>query len=152
MQRQLQRTRVNGPRGTGQGGFTFLGLILAVALLSLGLSVASEVWFTTAHGQRSEQSQWVAQEFVRAIGSYYLSGPAGVKHFPKQLQDLVEDNRSGTVRRHLRQIYLNPYTGRGEWELVPASGGGFSGVRAAFWQAESQKLEWMSVVYSPPLP
>lgn len=135
--------------GLRQRGFTFLGVLLAVALLSVGLTATSEVWYTTAQRQRAEQGRWVAQEFVTAIGSYYESGPGGVKRFPNQLEDLLEDRRSSGVRRHLRQIYLNPYTGKREWELVPAAGGGFSGVKAPFWQANSQMPEWRPMTWVP---
>ena len=132
-----------------QGGFTFLGLLLAVALMGVGLTAASEVWITTAQRQRAEQSRWVAQEFVRAIGSYYESGPGGVKQFPAQLEDLLEDRRGPVVRRHLRQVYLNPYTGNREWELAPALGGGFNGVKVKLWNASSGKYTLEESIYLP---
>ena len=39
----------------GERGFTYLGVLFAIAVLGLGLSAASEVWVTTAKRQRMEQ-------------------------------------------------------------------------------------------------
>lgn len=60
-------------------GFTYLGLLLAIALVGLGLSVASEVWVNVARRQKLEQLEFVGQQFVQAIGSYYESTPGPVK-------------------------------------------------------------------------
>lgn len=135
-----------------QGGFTFLGLLLAIVLLGIGLTAASEVWFTTAQRQRQAQSQWVAQEFVHAIGSYYESGPGGVKRFPKSVDDLLEDRRSGTLRRHLRQIYVNPQTGNREWAWVTAPDGGLMGVQTPTWDAGSEAPRLRDLIYRPVMP
>ena len=132
-----------------EGGFTFLGLLLAIVLLGIGLTAASEVWFTTAQRQRQMQSQWAAQEFVRAIGSYYESGPGGVKRFPKSVDDLLEDRRDAVLRRHLRQIYVNPQTGNREWAWVTAPDGGLMGVRTPVWDAGAESLLPREVVYLP---
>ena len=112
-----------------QRGFTYLGVLLATALVSLGLTAAAEVWTTVARRQRLEQLEWVGQQYVQAIGSYYEATPGLVKNYPKTLQDLVEDKRNAFVRRHLRQVYVNPFTGVADWELIEAPTGGVRGVR-----------------------
>jgi type II secretory pathway pseudopilin PulG len=66
-----------------QHGFTYLGVLLAIALLSVGLTAASEVWVTVARRQRLEQLNWAGQQFAQAIGSYYESSPGGAKAYPK---------------------------------------------------------------------
>jgi type II secretory pathway pseudopilin PulG len=113
-----------------QRGFTYLGVLLAIALLGIGLVAASEVWMTTAKRQRIEQLDWVGQQYVQAIGSYYESSPGSVKTFPKSLEDLLEDRRVSFVRRHLRQLYVNPLTGKLDWELIEAPAASIRGVRA----------------------
>ena len=112
-----------------QHGFTYLGLLLAIALLGLGLTTASELWTTTAHRQRLEQLEWVGQQYAQAIGSYYEATPGRVKSFPRSLDDLVEDKRFAFKRRHLRRVYANPLTGRREWDVVTAPDGGIRCVR-----------------------
>ena len=46
----------------------------------------------------------------------------------QKLEDLLRDTRFLTVQRYLRTIYRDPMTGRPEWGLVPAPGGGIMGV------------------------
>lgn len=113
-----------------QRGFTYLGVLLAIALLGIGVAAASEVWVTTAKRQRMEQLEWVGQQYVLAIGSYYESSPGTAKHFPKSLEDLIEDRRVPHTRRHLRRLYVNPISGKFDWELVDLPGLGIRGVRA----------------------
>lgn len=110
-------------------GFTYLGLLLSIAIVGLGLTLASEVWVNVARRQKLEQLEFVGQQFVQAIGSYYESTPGPVKRYPTTLQDLLDDRRNAFVRRHLRQVYVNPFTGLSDWEAVVAPAGGIQGVR-----------------------
>lgn len=114
---------------TAQRGFTYLGLVFAIALLGVGLAAASEAWSTTANRQRLEQLQWVGEQYARAIGSYYESSPGGAKTYPRSLDDLLLDQRVPFVRRHLRQLYVNPMSGQLDWEVIVAPGKGIRGVR-----------------------
>jgi len=113
-----------------QRGFTYLGVLVAVAVLGIGLTAASEVWVTLARRERMAQLQWIGEQYVQAIGSYYNASPGSVKAYPKTLQDLLEDKRYVTMRRHLRQPYANPVTGKDDWELLMTPEGGIRGVRA----------------------
>lgn len=130
-------------------GFTYLGVLLAIALLSVGLTAASEVWVTTARRHRMEQLEWVGQQFVQAIGSYYQSSPPGVKTYPPSLQALLEDKRYPFVRRHLRQVYLNPFTGTADWEMVKAPDSGIRGVRVHLGVAADAAMASREFVYVP---
>lgn len=113
-----------------QRGFTFLWVVLAIAILGVGLLAVSEVWVANARRQKLVELDWVGVQFTQAIGSYYYATPASVKAYPQGLQDLIEDRRYGTIRRHLREVYRNPFTGAPDWELVPSPSGGIRGVRA----------------------
>lgn len=127
-----------------QRGFTYLGLLLAIALIGIGLAAASEVWSTVAKRQRLEQLEWVGRQYVQAIASYYESSPGRVKAYPKTLQDLVEDKRFPFTRRHLRQAYPNPFGGESDWILVSAADGGIRGLRIVV-AGQQEKV----FVYSP---
>jgi type II secretory pathway pseudopilin PulG len=125
-----------------QRGFTYLGVLIAVAVLGIGLSVASEVWVTNARRQRLEELEWIGQQYVQAIGSDYESSPGRVKTYPKSLQELLEDHRFLTKRRHLRRMYLNPLSGHADWEIVLAPDGGIKGLTVRSRMDDStQKIE-----------
>lgn len=114
---------------TCQLGFTYVWVLLATALTSLGLVAVSEVWSTTMKRQQLEQLNWAGAQYVGAIASYY--GAAGaIRQLPVRLDDLLEDRRAPIVRRHLRTIYLNPFTDSPDWELLRNQSGGIYGVRA----------------------
>ena len=102
---------------SAQAGFTFIGVLLLVAIIGLALAAAGELWSTAVKREKEVQLLFVGDEFRRAIGSYYESSP-GVKQFPRQLEDLLEDRRSPAVRRHLRKIYVDPITNTTKWGLV----------------------------------
>ena len=113
------------------GGFTYLGVLLAIALLGVSLSITAEVWTTTAHRQKLVEVEFVGQQYVLAIASYYDSSWGGPKVLPKDISDLLEDRRGPVIRRHLRRIYLNPFTGSQAWRPINASQGGIEGVEIA---------------------
>src|SRR5882724_4645297 len=112
-------------------GFTYLGILLAIALLGIGLVGATEVWVTTARRHRMEQLEWIGVQFTQAIGSYYDASTGSVKIYPDTLQELLEDHRYLTLRRHLRVIYANPFTGKADWEIIRAADGRVRGIRAS---------------------
>jgi hypothetical protein len=62
--------------------------------------------------------------------NYYAGTPAGKPRFPRALEDLVEDNRFPVPRRHLRRVYPDPLSGKADWALIDAPGGGIAGVHS----------------------
>lgn len=116
------------PALDSQKGFTYLGLLFALALLGLALGAAGTVWSAARQRDRERQLLWVGGQIRQAIGHYYLAGPGGLRAFPKSLEDLVEDRRGPTVVRHLRQVYPDPMTDSPDWELVTGADGAVTGV------------------------
>lgn len=112
-------------------GFTYLWMLVAIALLGLGLAAVAEVWATSARRQKLVELEWIGGQFTRAIGSYYQSTPGAVKSYPASLQELIDDRRYLTTRRHLRTIYANPFTSRQDWDPVVAADGRLRGIRLA---------------------
>jgi len=107
-----------------QDGFTYIGLLVAVVILGLMLTVVGRVWTTTEQREREIQLLFVGHEFRAAIGGYFAHG----RRFPQTLQDLLGDPDSPLPQRYLRRLYVDPMTGTTDWQLIPAPGGGFMGV------------------------
>jgi len=123
------RRGVTCGRSTNRG-FAYLAMLFAIAVLGIGLVAASEIWATTVRREKEIELEWAGAQYVAAIGSYYYASPTGAKRYPNDLQELIEDKRYVTLRRHLRSLYPNPLTGARDWELVKASDGLIRGVRA----------------------
>lgn len=98
-------------------GFTYLGLLIAVALMGIGLAAIGEVWSTALKRERERELLFVGGQFRQAIGRYYEGSP-GVKQYPRKLEDLLEDKRFPVIKRYLRRIYLDPMTGKPDWGLL----------------------------------
>src|SRR5205823_6154307 len=67
-------------------------------------------------------------EFRQAITAYYEHTPGIVKRYPQKLEDLLEDKRYPMAKRYLRRLYADPMTGKAQWGLMQAPGGGIMGV------------------------
>ena len=103
-------------------GFTYLGLLLLIAIGGIGLAVVGQVWHTESQREREKELLFIGEQYAKAIGSYYENSPDGVRQYPATLQDLLRDNRFPTVKRHLRKHYRDPITGGEEWGLMLEQG------------------------------
>lgn len=112
---------VHSDRGK-QRGFTYLGLLFAVAAMGILLAAAAGVWETTARRERETELLFIGNEFRNAIGSYYSHTPDAAKQYPLTLEDLLQDTRSPVPYRHLRKLYRDPFTHNTKWGLVRAGG------------------------------
>ncbi len=111
-----------------QRGFVYLGLLFWVALAGVGLAAVGTVWSTKAQREREQELVFVGSQFQAALESYLLYSPEAARQLPKSLDELLADSRSGSVRRHLRRVYVDPMTGRDEWGLVREPDGRIRGV------------------------
>ncbi|MBK9522300.1 MAG: type II secretion system protein [Rhodocyclaceae bacterium] len=109
-------------------GFTYLGLLFAIALVGVVLASVGVVWSAERQREREVELLFIGTQFRNAIASYYERSPGRVKRYPSTLDDLVKDNRFLTIRRHVRRIYVDPMTNAAEWGLVRAPEGGIMGV------------------------
>jgi type II secretory pathway pseudopilin PulG len=99
-------------------GFTYFGVLFAIALLGCAMATGGTLWSFSARRERERELLWTGDQFRRAIASYYSAGPPGVREFPRNLADLLEDRRGPAVRRHLRRLYPDPITGNLDWQMV----------------------------------
>lgn len=105
-----------------QRGFTYMGLLLFVAMSGIALSVIGPVWHTEAQREREKELLFVGEQMAQAIASYHQHTPGGVKQYPASLEDLLQDKRFPTMRRHLRKLYRDPMTGSTDWGLIREQG------------------------------
>ncbi|MFL6694770.1 MAG: type II secretion system protein [Ramlibacter sp.] len=117
-----------GPRA-GEAGYTYIGLLLLVAMIGIVLATAGVVWRTEMQREREAQLLFVGEQFAAAITDFYERTPAGQRpRFPARLEELLDDPRWPTTKRHLRRLYVDPFTGEANWGLVPSPEGGILGV------------------------
>lgn len=110
------------------GGFTYVGLLVLVALIGLMLATAGEVAATAAQRERETQLLWVGHQYRAAIGRYWSHKRA----YPQNLQDLLGAAPDAPVQvRYLRRLYPDPMTNAVDWVLVPAPNGGIIGVTSS---------------------
>ncbi len=117
-------------RRVSQTGFTYIGALILVAAMGLALTLAAQVWRTGLQRDKEAQLLFVGNQFREAISRYYARSPGAARQFPSRLEDLLKDNRFPQTVRHLRRIYVDPVTGKPDWALVMAPGGGIRGVRS----------------------
>lgn len=102
-------------------GFTYLMLLWWVAIASVMLAALGQQWAFERRRQKEIDMVFRAHDIQRALGAYYAAAPASqVRVWPKRLEDLLEDRRGPVVRRHLRQLWKDPLTGRSNWGLIAA--------------------------------
>jgi type II secretory pathway pseudopilin PulG len=98
---------------SSERGFAMAGLLVAIALLSLGLSMAMPTWKTMAQREKETELIWRGQQYDRAIQLYRKKNAApGAPSIDK----LVEG-------RFLRKKYKDPVT-NGDFEIVGVSQAG----------------------------
>jgi len=106
-----------------QRGFTYLGLLFAVAVLGITLASVGVVWSTQARREREAELLWIGDQYRNAIAQYRNYGG----QLPQALADLVQDPRVPLPRRFLRRLYADPMTGQVDWQLITVPGGAGNG-------------------------
>ena len=113
---------------SSQRGFTYIGLMIAVAIMGISLAAVGEMWHNIQVREKEKQLLFIGHQYRQAIAHYYEETPGAVKKYPTSLDDLVKDSRYVTIKRHLRKRYKDPITGSEEWGLIPGTNGGIMGV------------------------
>lgn len=151
-----------------QQGFTYLGLLFAIALMGATLALTGVVWHAAQKREKERQLLFVGNQYRQAIAAYYNRSPGSVKQFPATLNDLLKDPRQLVPTRYLRRIYPDPVTGKTEWGLVktrddrimgvfslsedePVKQSNFRGADKDF-EGKMRYAEWRFVHVAPQMP
>ncbi|MBS1209424.1 MAG: hypothetical protein H6R19_1822 [Proteobacteria bacterium] len=113
-------------------GFTYVGLLIIIAIISLAATATLQLGAIAYRRQAEEELLFIGLQYKRAIRSYFEAAPPGaLSAAPTQLEDLLRDPRYPGVRRHIRQLYNDPMTGKLDWVLIKsADGKGLLGVHS----------------------
>jgi type II secretory pathway pseudopilin PulG len=107
-----------------QAGFTYVGMIVFVAIIGLVGAATLKVGALLARADAEHELLEIGAEFGAALASYAQATPPGQPQQPLSLEALLRDPRFPVPRRHLRRIFVDPVTGRAEWGLVRGAEGG----------------------------
>lgn len=109
-------------------GFTYIGLLIFVAILSVSLLGVAESWQLSVRREKEKELLFIGEQFRRALDRYSNHALPGTSRYPRTLEDLLKDPRYPQTRRYLRRIYVDPMTGNSEWGLFRGPGGDIWGV------------------------
>ena len=97
-----------------QDGFTYLMLLLWVALAGVVLAALGTSWSLMQRREREAEWWFAGQQYRHALQAYRDATPA--QELPRSLEQLIDDRRGPVPRHYLRQMYPDPITG-GPWAL-----------------------------------
>ena len=118
-------------------GFTYMGLLIIVAVMGTALAAFGELYSRSAQREKERELLFVGNEYRQAIAAYYQKSP-GQKAYPKSLDELVEDKRFPMPQRYLRRLYRDPIT-NGEWGVVEVPGG--AGIMGVYSRSEEAPMK-----------
>lgn len=101
-----------------ENGFVYLWALFSVVLAGIVMAGAGQVWQAKSQRDKEAELMFIGEEFRKAIMSYHNSSN---KQYPSSLEDLLKDERSPNIKRHLRKIYVDPITNTAEWGFVDES-------------------------------
>lgn len=123
------------PSGSADASPSFRVEPRHVGLLAAGALVLGGAWFATTSAEakirREEQLIYSGTEIRDAIASYYFAAAPGKRELPRDMQDLIDDTRDGSHRRHLSRLVKDPVTGSEDWVVVWTPDHRMAGVHSA---------------------
>lgn len=110
-----------------QQGFSYVIVMFLVAMLSIAGVRALQNTLTVERRDKEAEVLWRGLAYRNAIRIYYENSPGTGKHYPQELEDLLQDKRLVRPTRPLRKLYTDPFTGR-EWGVLRNEDGRVIGV------------------------
>ena len=112
-----------------QAGFTYVGLIIFVAIIGLVGAATLKVGSLLQRAAAEEELLEIGAAYSAALDSYAAATLRGATPYPPSMAELLKDPRFPGVRRHLRKVFVDPLTGKAEWG-IEYLGGGETGIIA----------------------
>ena len=99
--------------GGSHKGFSYIGVLLAVAIAGIAMTAANRYWSTVIQREREVELLFRGDQIRQGIEAYYENPPEGQnKQYPRIIENLLKDPRYPQTRRHLRRWYQDPFTGK----------------------------------------
>ncbi|WP_231879137.1 type II secretion system protein [Collimonas arenae] len=120
-------------------GFTYLGVLILVAILSIASVASLQIGSLVQRRNAEENLLHIGSEMQNAITSYINATPVGHSRNPTSLQDLLKDPRYPETHRYLRKLYADPITGKEEWGTIQSLDK--SGIVGVFSLSDSEPIK-----------
>ena len=111
-----------------QRGFSYLLLLFVIAISSAALGALAESVQIGLQRELEAELLFRGHEFSRALDGFRSVRIDGAARYPRELEELLEDRRAREPVHHLRRLYLDPFTGQADWQIVREAQGGIIGV------------------------
>ena len=135
--------RAGSPRAHAvQAGFTYLWLLVMLAVLAIGMAIVGPMWARQAQREREAELLHVGAAYATAIEHYYRMPAGGARQLPRSVQDLLLDPRFPTPVRHLRSAYTDPLQPGVALELVRGPSGEIRGVASSSTDSPIRQTGW----------
>ncbi|WP_353068492.1 type II secretion system protein [Tunturibacter empetritectus] len=108
--RDLAQDVVCADERQGEQGFMLVGLIVAIFIILLVLSIAAPKAVQGLRREKEVEAVHRGNQYVRAIQLYYRKNNT----YPGTMDALAK----GTPVKYLRQEYVDPFTGKSDWRLI----------------------------------
>ena len=97
-------------------GFSYIALLVAIVIIGINLGAAGKYWQNVMLRDKEEELLFRGNQYRQAIERYYVAVP-GRLQYPGKIDDLLADSRTPLGKRHLRQKYMDPMTGK-DFEII----------------------------------
>jgi type II secretory pathway pseudopilin PulG len=114
--------------GNASRGYAYMSVLVAIFVMGLAIAAVGQTWQAKSQRLKEEELLFIGEQYRSAIRQYYELSPGG-KRYPPNLDDLLRDPRYPMMRRHLRRVYLDPFTNEA-MEIITAPEGGIMGVKS----------------------
>ena len=112
-------------------GFTYIALLIFIAIMSVSLLATGEVWYVTMKREKEQELLFAGNQIRNALTLYYNNTPGQLGRYPMSLEDLLKDPRYPATKRYLRKIYPDPVSNSTNWELIKGPSGEIFGVHSS---------------------
>jgi len=109
-------------------GFTYVWMLAAIAIASIGLAQLGSSWADRVKRERERELLQIGALYVQALEAYRAASPGIPKQFPQRLADLLVDSRMVGTYRHLRKLYADPIDPTRPWGVMLDPDGRVQGI------------------------